>query len=161
VTSLRVTIAAYDSLAAATADWEQLGQIPASGLEPLDAVLIERFDRRVTTLHQYWPIGWAQGWLASAIVGRLSPPALLDGALAGGVGRRTLTLVTDGLSPAVATKLTTVLDSRRFVLLAVHDDGETDKAIPSCVGTSTASTAALACTAQELRRVVEADRADE
>jgi hypothetical protein len=161
VASLRVTIAAYDSLAAATADWEQLGQIPLSDRGPLDAVLIERFDRRVTSLHRCWPTGWAQGWLASAVVGRLSPPALLDGALAGGVGRRTLTLVTDRLTPASATELAMVLEFRRFVLLAVHDDVYTGTAIPCCVEASPASTAALACTAQELRRAVEADRADE
>ena len=117
--SLSVTVAAYGSFEAAAADWDETARLPGSELNLIDAALIERTDGRVAALHRCSAQGWAEGSVASAVVGMLSPPALLDGAIAGGVGKHVLTFVFDGLTRDATNELSRLLESGRFVTLAV------------------------------------------
>jgi hypothetical protein len=159
VATLYVIVAAYGSLELALVDWERLDEIAAPKGGLLDVVLIERFDLRVKTLHRRPATGWAQGWVASAAVGRLAPSALLDGALAGGVGRRALHLVSQGLSANAVRDLGRVLDGGRFVLIGVADQRA---AITGRVSNaSSAADTSMAGDATALRRAVEEDRADD
>jgi hypothetical protein len=161
LTSLSVTVAAYGSLQAALADWDDVDEDPTRAFNIIDAVLIERSDQRVVRVHRSVSHKWAEGSVASAVVGRLSPPALLDGAIAGGVGKRVLTLVSDGLSRDAVNELGRVLESGRFVTLAVVERGAEPAALG--YGARALSIAGLPMrgTAFDLRVAAEADDADD
>ena len=159
MTSLSVAVAAYGSLPAATADWDLCVD---STLESclLDAILIEQSDRRVTKLHRCWNGGWARGSVASAVVARLWPSALLDGPIAGGVGRRTLRVVSDGLSRDAVNELGRVLESGRFVTLAVVQRGPGPTEIGHWGRALALASLPMRGTALALRRAAERDEAD-
>jgi hypothetical protein len=159
--SLTVIVAAYGSFEAASADWSRVVRDPTAESSLLDAILIEQSERRVVAVHRCSSTGWARGSAASALVGRLAPTALLDGAIAGGVGSRALSFVSNGLSRDAVNELGRVLESGRFVTVAVVERGP---------GPSTTRYGALALavgslpmggTAFELRQAVQADEADE
>jgi uncharacterized membrane protein len=120
--SLSITVAAYSSLDAASADWDDVDRHLTDQLNPIDATLIEQSGLQVTVVHRCLSVGWAHGSVAGALVGRLSPTALLGGAIAGGVGRRALTFVSNGLSRDAVNELGRVLESGRFVTLAVASE---------------------------------------
>jgi hypothetical protein len=158
--SLSITVAAYSSLDAASADWDDVDRHLTDQLNPIDATLIEQSGLQVTVVHRCLSVGWAHGSVAGALVGRLSPTALLGGAIAGGVGRRALTFVSNGLSRDAVNELGRVLESGRFVTLAVVERGP---------GPTTASYGARALgvaslpmrgTAFELRHAVLADETE-
>lgn len=121
--SLNVLVAAYGSLEVALDDWEAFDVDHMGDLCLVDAALIERSDLTVSVVHRYPSRGWARGSVASALVGRLSPSALLDGAIAGGVGRLALRFVSNGLSRDAVNELGRVLESGWFVTLAVLERG--------------------------------------
>jgi hypothetical protein len=159
--SLSVTIAAYGSFEAASADWDDIARLSMTTLILVDAALIERSDHRVATLHRRSTTGWARGLVASAMVGRLSPLALLDGAIAGGVGRRALAFVSQGLSRDAVNELGRVLESGRFVTLAVVERGPEPTGMAVGGRALTVATLPLRGTAFDLRHAVEADESDD
>jgi hypothetical protein len=107
-----VTLAAYGSLEVATADWDDLEWCPVNQSNTIDAVLIEREGDRVATLHGFSMRGWGYGWIASAVVGALWPPALLAGAVAGGVGANVITCVSRGFGHFAASRQPGVADGQ-------------------------------------------------
>ena len=121
MSGLCVTLAAYGSLEVATADWDDLEWCPVNQSNTIDAVLIEREGDRVATLHGFSMRGWGYGWIASAVVGALWPPALLAGAVAGGVGANVITCVSRGFSQEDVSELSRVLGSGPFVAVVVTD----------------------------------------
>jgi hypothetical protein len=161
VASLSVTVAAYGSFEAAAADWDQIERDPVGQVNAIDALLIERSEHRVAKVHRCSKEGWARGSVASALVARLSPPALLDGAIAGGVGRRVLSLVSKGLSRDAVNELGCALEAGRFVTLAVVERG----AGPTTTGYGARALAVASLpmkgTAFDLRHAVTSDEADE
>jgi hypothetical protein len=161
LTSLSVTVAAYGSLEAALTDWDDVHEDPSRAFNIIDAVLVERSDSRVVLVHRSASSGWADGSVASAVVGRLSPPALLDGAIAGGVGKRVLTLVSDGLSRDAVNELGRVLESGRFVILGVVERGAGRAAFSYGAGALSMASLPMRGTAFALQFAAEADEADE
>jgi hypothetical protein len=121
VTGLCVTVAAYGTFEAATADWDDIDRCPVNHSNTIDAVLVEREEDRVASLHRFSMQGWGYGWIASAVVGVLWPPALLAGAVAGGVGANVITCVSRGLSREDVSELGRVLASGPFVSVVVTD----------------------------------------
>ena len=160
LSNLNVIVAAYSSFEAAAADWDDVDRDPTDEFNLLDAALIERSDLRVAVVHRCLSRGWARGSIASALVGRLSPVALLDGAIAGGVGRRALSLVSNGLSRDAVNELGRVLDSGWFVTLAVVERGP--RLTTTGYGARALGLASLPMrgTAFDLRQAVQADEAD-
>jgi hypothetical protein len=160
VTSLSVTVATYGSVEAAVADWDEVELAGARGLNLIDAALIERADDRVVTFHRCSATGWGHGSIACALVGALWPPALLDGALAGGVGRRALTFLSTGLSRDAINELGRVLESGPFVTLAVVERAAAPTATALGARALRVATLPLLGTAYDLRQAVKADEAD-
>ena len=158
---LYVVVAAYSAVEAAVADWDDVGRDPTIESNLIDAMLIERSERRVKAVLGCSSEGWARGSVASAIVGRLSPSALIDGAIAGGVGVRALRFVSHGLTRDAVNELGRVFESGSFITLAVVERG------PALTMTSHGARALgvaslpLRGTAFELRDAVQADEADE
>jgi hypothetical protein len=160
VASLSITVAAYGSFGAAAADWDETARLPAAELSVIDAALIERHDHRVAALHRCSTKGWAEGSVASALVGMLSPPALLDGAIAGGVGKHVLTFVCSGLSRDAANELGRVLESGRFVTLAVIERAPQPTTVAYGGRALAVATLPMGGTAFDLRLACRADDAD-
>jgi hypothetical protein len=159
--SLSVTVAAYGSFDAASADWDEVECDPACELNLIDAALIERADHRVATVHRCLSRGWARGSVASALVGRLSPTALLDGAIAGGVGKRALIFVSHGLSRDAINELGRVLESGPFVTLAVFERGSGLTTTGHATRALGAASLPMQGTAFDLRQAVHDDETDD
>ena len=158
--SLSVTVAAYGSLEAASADWDEIARSSKAEVNLVDAAMIERTDHRVAALHRCSAKGWAEGSVASALVGTLSPPALLDGAIAGGVGKHVLTFVFNGLTRDAANELGRVLESGRFVTLAVIERALQPTAVAYGGRALAVATLPMGGTAFDLRRACLDDDAD-
>jgi hypothetical protein len=158
---LYVVVAAYSSIDAALADWDDVGRDPTIESNLIDAMLIERSERQVKAIHGCLSRGWARGSVASALVGRLSPSALIDGAIAGGVGVGALRFISRGLSRDAVNELGRVFETGSFVTLAVVERG------PAFTTTSYGARALgvaslpLRGTAFELCDAVQADESDE
>jgi hypothetical protein len=157
VASLNVTVAAYGTLEAAAADWDD----PGPAFNVIDAVLIERSAHRVVMVHRYPSSGWAQGTVGSALVGRLSPASLLDGAIAGGVGKHVLTFISDGLSRDAVNELGLVLESGRFVTLSVLERVAGRIAFGYSVRALSLASLPLRGTVHDLKVATDADAADD
>ena len=160
VASLSVTVAAYGSLEAACADWDEIERASAAEFNLIDAATIEWSGSRVAALHRASERGWADGSIASALIGASSPPALLDGAIAGGVGRHVLTFVFAGLSRDATHELGKVLSSGRFVTVAVIERSPQPTRIAYGGRALAVATLPLGGTAFELHRAFESDEAD-
>jgi len=118
--SLNVSIAAYETLEHAMSDWSDFERtVVAGGL--VDGALIERTAVEVTGFHFCAPSGWGRGVIACAVCGVLWPPAMLVGALAGGVGCDVMTEVRSGLSGDSVRDLGAVLEVGSFVAVAITD----------------------------------------
>jgi hypothetical protein len=118
---MQVAIAAYDQLEDATADWGAFEDAAEAGAI-VDGAVIERTLVEVTHFHRGSGSGWGQGVIASAVYGVVWPPAIIVGALAGGVGGEVMTAVRSGLSSEAVRELSDVLEAGPFVDLAVTDD---------------------------------------
>ena len=137
-----MTLAAYQSLAAARADWDAFELAAKSGsCELVDAALIERTLDEVSEFHFQSPAGWGRGVIASAVCGVLWPPAMLLGALAGSVGGHTMTEVRRGLSHQAIAGLGAVMEKGTFIFVAIarprphtaslpRHQGRTDRQLP-------------------------------
>ena len=158
---LNVIVAAYGSLDDARADWGALDRAPVRETHLLDSVLIERSDLQVTVVHRCSSRGWARGSVAGALVGRLSPTALLTGAIAGGVGVRTMSFVSRGLSRDAVNELGRVLDSGSFVTVAITEGAHVGTATSYGVRAATLASLPLSGSLFDLRMAVLADDADE
>jgi hypothetical protein len=118
---LQVAIAAYVTLEDATSDWVAFEGEAGPGAV-VDGAVIERTLAEVTCFHRGSVGGWGQGVIASAVCGVLWPPALLVGALAGGVGGEVITAVRCGLSSESVRDLSEVLEAGPFVAVVITDD---------------------------------------
>lgn len=120
MTQCRVTIAVYRSLTSALAAWDELELAAGSqGLGLIDAALVEGDADTIRVSHRHLRSAEARGAVASAIVGLLRPPAIVTGAVAGGVGGAILVLLGQTLSRDEVKSLGEVLDSGPIALIAV------------------------------------------
>lgn len=156
---IAVGIAAYSSYPRAAQAWNRLDLDPGAATSLIDAMVIEWADEQVSlvrcTLVRH---GWGFGAIASAVVGALWPPALLTGALAGGVGDQVLTCVSGSIPAQVSTELSRVLRLSRIAVVAVMATPEgthTAKALETQALELALST--LACTSTELLTALRAD----
>ena len=105
--------------------------------------------------------GWARGSVAGALIGRLSPTALLTGAIAGGVGVRALSFVSHGLSRDAVNELGRVLESGSFVTVAIAEGAQVGTATSYGARAATLASLPLSGSAFDLRMAVLADDTDE
>ena len=152
---LVVGLAAYDSLDGVISDWEAFERVAARGAM-VDGALVERSEVEVTRFHARSVLGWGRGVIASAVCGVLWPPALVVGALAGGVGGDVMTAVRLGLTGDSVRVLGDVLEAGPFVAVAVV---ETGTAMPDEFGRGALSRAnvPLRTTSSQLVRALRAD----
>ena len=98
MTSSTIHLAAYGDLGTAQLDWDDVDGACADGRIPIiDAVLVEAAEHTIRTLHRFSTRGCARGAASVVVVGLLQPSSLVSGALAGGIGERTIATLAAGL----------------------------------------------------------------
>ena len=129
LTTINVTVAAYRMFAEARADWDAFElSAESSSSQLVDAALIERRGGQVSEFHCLSASGWGRGIIASAICCVLWPPAMVVGALAGSVGRHTMTEIRRGLSREAIGGLGAVMEMGAFVSVTIADRNCTPEA---------------------------------
>ena len=115
MTTINVTVAAYRMFAEARADWDAFElSVESSSSQLVDAALIELRGGQISEFHCLSASGWGRGIIASAICCVLWPPAMVVGALAGSVGRHTMTEIRRGLSREAIGGLGAVMEMGAF-----------------------------------------------
>ena len=157
-----MTLAAYQALAEARADWDafELGWGPSPRCELVDAALIERTLDEVSKIHSWSSAGWGRGVIASAVCGVLWPPSMLVGALAGSVGGHTMTEVRRALSREAIGGLGEVMEKGTFITVAIADR---DCALTASLSRRAVEMASLPFdgTAQALRAALDLDDSED
>lgn len=119
----RVTVASYTGFAAALADWDAMEARNADAdLGLVDGAVVEGDADTVRVVHRHSRRTYAMGALATAVVGLLRPPAIITGAVAGGVGGNVLILLGQSLSRGDVLALGAVMDTGpiSYVTLTEH-----------------------------------------
>jgi len=156
-----IAVAAYQSLSAAVADWDQFEQPAGAAVGVIDTALIERDDDRVKALLRFSMLhGWGRGSIASAVIGVLCPPALLSGAIAGGVGDHVFRCLFRGLSHESVGELGRAFQTGPFAVVVVAERGG-DPLVPLLAGSLAYARVPLRCSARDLLRAAGADEAIE
>ncbi len=163
MSDIAVGIAAYSSYTQAAQAWNRLDLDPGAATSLIDAMTIEWTDEQVSLVRcSLVRHGWGFGAIASAVVGALWPPALLTGAIAGGVGDQVLTCVSGSIPAHVSSELSRVLRLGRIAVVVVVTTPEgthTAKALKSHALELALST--LACSSPGLLTALRADTANE
>ena len=127
MTTTLVHVAAYSALVDARHDWDALvAERRGWAAHLIDAVLVESGDDTIRSVHGFWPDGAARGALAGAFVGLLQPPALVCGALAGGIGDRTITTLSGGVDRPLIQRLGQAIDQGPFAIVALEESRRVD-----------------------------------
>jgi hypothetical protein len=161
MTQCTVTVAAYGRLPAALADWESLeAAAGADEIGLVDGALVESDADTIQAFHRYARRGRARGSVAGAVLGLLRPPAIVTGAVAGGVGGSTIVLLGRTLARDEVKELGDVLDLSTIAIVAIV----TKPAPPRwmiALGQATAyATVTMAASVEDLERAVDADEAE-
>ena len=120
MTPSTVHLAAYGDLGAALLDWDDLDLDCANGeILVVDAVLVEADDQTIRTLHRFSTRCSARGSASVSVVGLLKPSSLVTGALAGGVGERTISTLATALDRMAIKHLGDTMDLGGFTIILI------------------------------------------
>ena len=120
MTSSTIHVAAYGELGPALLDWDDFDGACADGRIPVvDAVLVEAADHTIRTLHRFSTRGSARGSASVVVVGLLQPSSLVSGALAGGIGERTIATLAGGLDRRAIKQLGDTMDRGPFTIVLI------------------------------------------
>jgi uncharacterized membrane protein len=160
MTSCRVVVAAYAGLGSALADWDDLERAQrADGVGLVDAALVEGDADTIRVFHRHSRTCDGRGSVAGAVVGLLRPPAIVAGAVAGGVGEHVLILVGQSLSRNSIKELGDAMDSGPIALVALTHDPEAgawDHLLGAAGATASASST---MSVGDIRRAIDGDAA--
>lgn len=123
MTDLFITVAAYDDIAKAEADWAALESAGDAGsINISDAALVERDpDGTVMTIHRQSHHGWGKGAVVGAVWGLLFPPALAAGAVYGAACGGLIARMNRSLDRGDIRDLGEAMDAGELGLVAVTD----------------------------------------
>jgi hypothetical protein len=161
MTMCTVTVATYRLLAPALADWDALvARDQAGELTLVDAALVEGDVDTLHTIHRHPRSGCSRGAAAGAMVGLLRPPALVMGAVAGGVGDRMIVALAQGLSRDDLKYLGDLFDTEPISIVVLSTSPE-PMTWSTVLGAATATASVdTHLSADQIRRAVEADEAE-
>ncbi|MET0908950.1 MAG: hypothetical protein ABWZ99_05720 [Ilumatobacteraceae bacterium] len=135
MTSSTIHLAAYGELGPALLDWDDFDGACADGRIPIvDAVLVEAAEHTTRTLHRFSTRGCARGAASVVVVGLLQPSSLVSGALAGGIGERTIATLSAGLDRLAIKQLGETMDRGPFTIVLISGASAVDElaaAVPS------------------------------
>jgi uncharacterized membrane protein len=128
--NLSTTVAVYDEMPAAEADWAAIEENADTGVIDLaDAALVTRDDAGVVPVKRQSHKGWGKGAVAGAVVGILFPPSLLGGAIVGAAGGGVVARLNRSLDRDDIKDLGDVMDSGSIALIVLTSQ-DTAAAVP-------------------------------
>jgi uncharacterized membrane protein len=117
---LSTTVAVYDDVDAAHADWDTIETASKEGSVDLaDIALVVRNENGVNAIKRQSHHGWGKGTVAGAVVGILFPPAILSSAVVGAAAGGVIARLNRSLDRSDIMELGEVMDSGELVLVFV------------------------------------------
>jgi uncharacterized membrane protein len=148
--NLSTTVAVYDDMAAAEADWAKVEEAATNGvLDLADAALVQRDTEGVRPIQRHSHKGWGKGAVAGAVVGILFPPAIVAGAVVGAGGGAVLARLNRSFDRGDIKDLGEVMDSGAIALVVLTSDDTTGSVAP-LLGGARRSLTRSSSTAEEL-----------
>jgi uncharacterized membrane protein len=155
VAVLDTTVAVYDDLPSADADWAGLEAAADAGqVEIADGALVENSGGESVILQRRSHHGWGKGAVVGAVVGILVPPSILGAAAVGAGGGALIARMTRALGRGHVKDLGETLDSGAMAIIVVSPTGSTNAVCHALRGARTTTTvpSASAEEVQELLR---------
>lgn len=148
--NLSTTVAVYDEMADAEADWAAIEQNATNGVIDLaDAALVTRDAEGVTPVKRQAHSGWGKGAVAGAVVGILFPPSIVGSAVVGAAGGGVLARLNRSLDRGDIKDLGEVMDSGTIALVALTSE-DTAGAVPKVLSHARSSLTKASSTAEEV-----------
>jgi uncharacterized membrane protein len=158
MSDLCITVAAYDDLTKAQTDWtlvEAAGD--ANSVYISDAAMLGRDpDGRVENIHRQSHHGWGKGAVVGAVWGLVFPPALIGGALAGGVGGGVISRLNRSLDRGDLKDMGEAMDAGEVAIVAVTDAGSV-KTLQGLLTNATESATKVGGDAEDVQRALDAE----
>ena len=158
MSALCITVAAYDDLTKAQTDWtlvEAAGD--ADSIHISDAAMLGRDpDGRVENIHRQSHHGWGKGAVVGAAWGLMFPPALIGGALAGGVGGGVIARLNRSLDRGDLRDLGEAMDAGETAIVAVTDT-ESVNTLQGLLANAAKSETRVGGEADEVQRALDAE----
>jgi uncharacterized membrane protein len=128
--NLSTTVAVYDQMPAAEADWDVIEESATNGvLDLADAALVTRDEDGIVPVKRQSHEGWGKGAVAGAIVGLLFPPSILGSALVGAGAGGLLSRLNRSLDRGDLTDMGRIMDEGTISLVVVTSQDTAD-AVP-------------------------------
>jgi uncharacterized membrane protein len=127
--NLSTTVAVYDDLGAARADWDSIETASQDGrIDLADAALVAHDAETITTVERQSHHGWGKGAVAGAVVGILFPPALVGSTIVGATGGGVIARMNRSLDRGDIKDLGDVMDSGEIALVVLTSQDTADVA---------------------------------
>jgi len=154
---LSTTVAVYDDLEAAEADWDELEKKAGRGVVDLaDAALVTRHDDAITPVKRHSHRGWGKGAIAGAVVGILFPPSVVAGTVVGAAGGGVFATLNRSLDRHDIHEMGEVMRQGTLALV-VLTTADTAPALPDILKHATRSLTKSSSTAEDVMAALEAD----
>jgi uncharacterized membrane protein len=155
--NLSTTVAVYDDISAAEADWEAIETAAQDGrVELADAALVVRNENGVNVVKRQSHHGWGKGAVAGAVIGILFPPALLSSAVVGATSGGVIARLNRSLDRSDIKDLGEVMDSGERVLVVLTSQ-ETAAAAADLLSGATRSVTKESSTAEDVMEALSAE----
>jgi uncharacterized membrane protein len=154
--NLSTTVAVYDDVTAAHADWDAIETASKDGsVELADIALVVRNENGVNAVRRQSHHGWGKGTVAGAVVGILFPPAILSSAVVGAAAGGVIARLNRSLDRGDIKELGEVMDSGELVLVVLTSEGTASAAVDLLQG-ATRSVTKASSTAEEVMEALSA-----
>ena len=148
--NLSTTVAVYDEMSAAEADWEVIEEKSTDGvLDLADAALVTRDGDDIVPVKRQAHEGWGKGAVAGAVVGLLFPPSLIGGALVGAGAGGVLARLNRSLDRSDINDLGEVMDAGSIALVVVTSQDTADE-VPKLLRRAKQQVSKQSSTAEEV-----------
>jgi uncharacterized membrane protein len=153
--NLSTTVAVYDQMPAAEADWDVIEENATNGvLDLADAALVTRDDEGIVPIKRQAHEGWAKGAVAGAIIGLLFPPSILGSALVGAGAGGLLARLNRSLDRGDLNDMGRVMDEGTVAIVVVTSE-ETSDAVPRLLRRAKKQVTKQSSTAEDLMAAME------
>jgi uncharacterized membrane protein len=157
---LNTTIAVYNDVATAQADWSAIEAAAEAGrIEMADGALLENQDGEAAILQRKSHHGWGKGAVAGAIVGVLFPPSVIGAAAVGAGGGALLSRMTRSLGRSQVKDLGETLDRGAIAIIVVYPI-ESTNLVTQTLRAAQKVTTVPSATVEEVKEAMTADSPD-
>lgn len=152
--NLDTTVAVYDDLGVAEADWSALEAAAEAGRVSIgDAALVENQAGEAVVLQRESHHGRGKGAVVGAVVGILFPPSIIAAAAVGAGGGALIARMTRALGRGKVKDLGETLDSGAMAIIVVSPAQSTNAVCNTLTGAKTTTTVPSA-TVEEIQQAM-------